>query len=86
MEGRGEGRREAAKQTEPSDEQRSSAMVSGFTRNDIPDLIRRAQGYAGRGDYDKAASTFGTVLALDPKNAEAADGMRRVKEAQKMKR
>jgi serine/threonine protein kinase len=62
----------------------SSNMDPGsgvFSRNDIPTLFAKADGYFGRGEYDRAIYIYQQILNLDHKNATAQDGMRRAKEA-----
>ena len=65
---------------QPADE---AAPASGmFTRNDIPDLLSKADRYAGRGDYQKAIYLYGEILKLDPKHAAAQAGLQRAHAAQ----
>jgi hypothetical protein len=52
--------------------------IDGLTVKDIPLLIRLAQTDAGAGRYDKARSEFNVVLRLDPGNAEAKLGLRKL--------
>ena len=57
------------------------AVVDGFTRNDVPDLLRRAATAAGSGDYRSAEYEYQLVLKLEPQNKIARDGLRRAKAA-----
>ena len=64
----------AVKKTAPE----GPASVDGFTRKDIPELLKQADAAAGRGDSRLARYEYGLILKLNPGNAAAKAGLRRV--------
>ncbi len=54
----------------------------GLSQRDIPRLLEWARRDAGNGKYDKARQEFNQVLALQPSNQDAKDGLRRLNLAQ----
>jgi len=52
--------------------------VDGFTRQDVPDLLRQADSSTARGDYRLARYEYGLVLKLDRNNVRAHEGLRRL--------
>jgi serine/threonine protein kinase len=53
-------------------------MVDGFTRQDVPVLLRQADSYQERGEYRLARYEYRLVLKLDPNNAHAREALRRL--------
>ena len=87
------GRKHGSRTTESGTEEPAAARaesngsctsVEGFRCSDIPDLLAAADAAAGRGDYGEARYDYGIVLRMDPRNASAHAGLRKVDEAEKM--
>ena len=57
---------------------KKAAEYEGLTEKDIPMLLRMAENHAGAGNYEDARREFSIVLHLDPSNAEAKQGMRKL--------
>jgi serine/threonine protein kinase len=56
--------------------------VDGFTRQNVPELLRAADSAAQRGDYRLATYTYNLILKLDQGNATAHNGLRLVQQAE----
>ena len=59
----------------------STLPVDGFSRQDVPDLLRQADSSTARGDYRLARYEYGLVLRLDRNNVQAREGLRRLQAA-----
>lgn len=56
--------------------------VDGFTRKNVPELLRVADSAARRGDYRLAAYDYNLILKLDHTNATARNGLRLIQQAE----
>jgi hypothetical protein len=51
----------------------------GFSEKDIPALVRMAESDAGAGNYANARREYDIILHLDPNNAAAKQGSRKLR-------
>ncbi|HTZ81710.1 MAG TPA: protein kinase [Candidatus Acidoferrales bacterium] len=54
------------------------SIVDGYTRQDVPDLVSQASICEDRGEYRMARYKYRLALRLDPNNAQAREGLRRL--------
>ncbi len=73
-------RRSVGNEADPG---RAVGSVEGFKRSDVPDLIRRADAAASRGDYAGARYGYSIALRLEHQNVAARAGLQRVMQALK---
>ena len=78
--------REALKERVQEESAQPASGGGMWTRDDIPDLLRKADGYSGKGEYGRAIATYREVLRIDPSNVSARDGLQRAKEAAQIRR
>jgi hypothetical protein len=72
--------------SQPATDGASAAPAGMWTRDDIPDLLKKADVYSGRGEYGRAIATYREVLRIDSGNAAAREGLQKAKDAQQFKR
>jgi hypothetical protein len=59
--------------------------VDGFSRKDIPELLRVADTAARRGDYRLASYEYNLILKLDHANTRARVGLRLIQSSQQVR-
>lgn len=74
-----------ASQTARKPLHQSLATVDGFTRKNIPELLRVADTAARRGDYRLATYEYNLILKLDHSNARARTGLRLIQSSQPLR-
>lgn len=61
-----------------AEEQQPMQGFEGMTQKDIPYLLQMARKDAGSGNYDRAKREYRVVLQMQPNNADAKEGLRRL--------
>ena len=69
----------------PKKSRQTAPTVDGFTRKNIPELLRVADIAARRGDYRLASYDYNLILKLDHTNARARIGLRLIQGAQQVR-
>ncbi len=65
----------------------AAAPAAGmWSQADVPNLLLKADGYAGRGEYQKAIFLYEQILRIDPQNPGARQGMQRARDARNLRR
>jgi hypothetical protein len=59
--------------------------VDGFTKKDVPELLRVADIAARRGDHKLATYEYNLILKLDPNNSTARSGLRLIRADQQFR-
>lgn len=59
-----------------------NSTYDGMTQRDIPRLLQWARSDAGNGRYEKAGQEYRVILALQPGNPDAKEGLRKLQLAQ----
>lgn len=59
-----------------------NSTYDGMTQKDIPRLLQWARSDAGNGRYEKAGQEYRVILALEPGNLDAKEGLRKLQLAQ----
>jgi hypothetical protein len=59
-----------------------NSTYDGMTHKDISRLLQWARSDAGNGNYTKAAQEYRVILQLEPSNADAKEGLRKIQLAQ----
>ena len=72
--------------SQPANDGAGAAPAGMWTRDDIPDLLKKADVYSGRGEYGRAIATYREILRIDGGNAAARDGLQKAREAQQLRR
>lgn len=60
-------------------------MIDGFTRKNVPELLRVADIAARRGDYRLAAYEYRLILRLDQNNVRARTGLRLIQGSERLR-
>lgn len=84
---RAEARNEARQAaTAPAEAAPAPAPAGMFSQAEIPSLLAKADGYAGRGEYQKAIFLYEQILRIDPQNTQARVSLQRARDARNLRR
>jgi serine/threonine-protein kinase len=57
-----------------------------WSLSDVPNLMGKADGYAGKGEYQKAIFLYEQILRVDPQSRAAKEGLQRARDARSLRR
>jgi len=76
---------QASGQVQNKSARQAPVMVDGFTKRNVPELLRVAEIAARRGDYRLARYEYNLILKLDHNNARARIGLRLIQESERLR-
>lgn len=76
---------QASEQVPNKPARQAPLAVDGFTKRNVPELLRVAEIAARRGDYRLARYEYNLILKLDHNNARARIGLRLIQESERLR-